>query len=257
MIETDEKVQDVLDRCTIEGNNVFLPKDLERDIYLKVNKKLSGIGGKWNRKEKAHVFPTDPSELMGRVLKGEVINLKKQFQFFETPPELADLLVKFAIESGEPKERKLGVTLEPSAGRGAIIDAIRRHNPKQFVYACEMMGTNTQILREKYEETAICIIRDPNFLAITQKDRYDTIVANPPFAKNADIKHVVQMYEVCKPGGRIVSITSDHWRHSSNKEEKTFWHWLNYLKAQIIPIDKGTFKSSGTMVGGNIIIINK
>ena len=83
MTETDEKVQDVLDRCTIEGNNVFLPEDLDRDVYTKVNKKLIGIGGKWNRKAKAHIFPTDPSELMGRVKLERILTLKNNSSFLK------------------------------------------------------------------------------------------------------------------------------------------------------------------------------
>jgi len=254
MTKTDE-VQSVLDRCTIEGNNVFLPEDLNRDVYVKVNKKLIGIGGKWNRKAKAHVFLTDPSELMGRVQKGEDINLKKDFQFFETPPELADKLVELAIHRRHTKD--IQVVLEPSAGQGRIIDAIHRWQPKLHVYACELMGTNTVILKQKYNQDLVCVLREADFLSIKQKNVYDTVIANPPFSKNQDIFHVAQMFDVCKVGGRIVSIVSDHWRLSDNSVEKAFGKWLEYLGAEVIPIEKGAFKSSGTNVGGNIIVINK
>ena len=39
--------------------------------------------------------------------------------------------------------------------------------------------------------------------------KYDRIIANPPFTKNQDIDHVMQMWNFLKPGGRIVSIMSN------------------------------------------------
>ena len=107
--------EEIFEKATIEGNKVFLPGQLDRKTYLAVDKALKGIGGKWNRKEKAHVFSEDPSELMGRVRNGENVNLKKQFQFFETPALLADRLVRLAFE----KPYNIGPILEPSAGKGA------------------------------------------------------------------------------------------------------------------------------------------
>src|SRR5210317_1704180 len=108
--------QDVLDQCRVEGNNVFLPDiQLERPLYVEVDKALKGMGGKWNRGVKAHVFPSDPSALLGRVQNGETINLKKEFQFFETPEDLA-------IQMADLLEVDASCNiLEPSAGRGALI----------------------------------------------------------------------------------------------------------------------------------------
>ena len=133
--------QEVFDQCKIEGNNVYLPQQLDKKLYVQVNKALVGIGGKWNRKEKAHVFPSDPSELLGRVQNGETINLKKEFQFFETPDELADRLVALAFDPGY----QLGAILEPSAGQGAIIDAIHRRDPDIKVWCFELMDTEQRV----------------------------------------------------------------------------------------------------------------
>ena len=88
-------------------------------------------------------------------------------------------------------------------------------------------------------------------------DKYNRIVANPPFTKNQDIDHVMKMYECLLPGGKLVSITSEHWELSQNKKETEFREWLSEVNAIIDTIDKGAFKTSGTMVGGKIIIINK
>jgi len=245
--------QEVFDACRIEGNNVYLPQQLDRKLYEQVNKALVGIGGKWNRSAKAHVFPSDPSKLLGRVKEGEKINLKKDFQFFETPDDIADELVRLAFEV----PYQIGRILEPSAGQGAIIDAIHRKDPDIKVWCFELMGTNSQILKDKYTEDQIGLYRESNFLNTKNFDGYSMIIANPPFTKNQDIDHIMHMYKCLEPGGKLVSIASNHWAESSNKKETEFQEWLYEKQGTVLDIPKGSFKSSGTLVGGSIIIINK
>lgn len=256
----------VLEQCTIEGNVVKLPDvQLERSLYMEVNKALQGIGGKWNRKEAGFVFPSDPAVLLGRVQDGEKINLKKDFQFFETPPELADKLVELAALDGPGKYLEgwgYDRILEPSAGRGAIIKAIRRfHSCETVVHAVELMGTNSEILKQMNN---VRLHREFNFLDIsTDKDhQFERIIANPPFTKNQDIDHVLKMYEILKPGGRLVSVMSDHWRMVNHQKCVEFRQWIDGKinegpEAWIYEIELGTFKSSGTMVGGCIVVIDK
>ena len=47
------------------------------------------------------------------------------------------------------------------------------------------------------------------------------------------------------------------WPEHMEECAKTFKKWLKDINADIIDIEKGTFKESGTTVGGKIIIINK
>ena len=44
---------------------------------------------------------------------------------------------------------------------------------------------------------------------------------------------------------------------SSQKKQVDFKEWLDNVDAEILDIQKGSFKESGTTVGGKIIIINK
>ena len=89
--------QEVLQNCTVEGNLVKLPGvQLERKLYLDVANALELIGGKWKGgKVGAFVFPHDPTELLKQIANGDNRNLKKEYQFFETPAELADELAEF------------------------------------------------------------------------------------------------------------------------------------------------------------------
>jgi hypothetical protein len=88
--------QEVLQNCKVEGNLIKLPDvQLERKLYLDVAKALELIGGKWKGgKVGAFVFPHDPAELLEQIANGENRNLKKEYQFFETPAVLADELVE-------------------------------------------------------------------------------------------------------------------------------------------------------------------
>lgn len=117
--------QDILKQCYIEGNIIKLPNiQLDRELYLEVKTALELIGGKWKGgKTQGFVFNEDPSEYLDKLCNGEQINLKKEFQFFATPPAIADRLVELANIQPEYD------ILEPSAGQGSIINAIHRVCP--------------------------------------------------------------------------------------------------------------------------------
>ena len=86
---------------------------------------------------------------------------------------------------------------------------------------------------------------------------YSKIIANPPFTKNQDIDHLKEMYNCLSRGGKLVCITSESWVNGSQKKQVDFKNWLEKKKAEIIDIEKGSFKESGTAVGGKIIVLEK
>lgn len=239
----------VLKQCTVDGNIVKLPDtQLDRKVYLEVKKSLELIGGKWKgRPVFGFVFSEDPTELLKELVNGKQRNLKKEFQFFETPPELADRLVKLA------EVRPYQNILEPSAGQGAIIGAIQKAEPRTTIYYYEIMEINQKILSKRDD----CVFLGSDFLEANLLPHYDRIIANPPFAKNQDIDHVNQMYAMLNPGGRLVSIMSNHWTFSSNKKETAFRKWIKAINAIVIKLEQGVFKDSGTMVNSVIVAISK
>lgn len=249
-----DEVIEVLKNCTVEGNVVKLPGvQLDRKVYIEVKKSLELIGGCWKGgKVFGFVFPDNPAALLSQISQGEVRNLKKEFQFFETPGELADRIVSIAnIKSNT-------CVLEPSAGRGAIVKAVQRKIPGKIVNCCEIMDINLGFLNKIPH---VRIIVDDFFKLKSFPDSiyplYDRIVANPPFSKNQDIDHIMEMWDHLKVGGKLVSVASTHWQISDNKKEKAFRGFLEKHQAKIIPVEKGTFKESGTTIATNIIVINK
>ena len=244
----------VLQNCTIEGNTVKLPGiTLERKLYLETAKKLELIGGKWKGgKVFGFVFLTDPTELLEKLKGGDNVNLQKEYQFFPTPKPLAERLVEMA-ELDTPHL----TILEPSAGQGAILNAILDKCNKP-VYCFELMEVNRTILDTN--EKAL-LLGDDFLTEITPTHAlygsFDRIIANPPFSKNQDISHIYKMYLTAKKGAIIVSMASTHWQFSSNKKETYFRQWLDMKNAEITNVEAGAFKQSGTDISTVIIKIRK
>ena len=233
----------------IEDNLIRLPVgQLDRKEYLEVKNKLELIGGKWKGgKTQAFIFEQNPKELLDKICDGENINLKKEFQFFETPEKIADNLVYYA------DIQNYDTVLEPSAGRGAILKAIAKISP--VVPCCyEIMDLNKTMLIKTGLNYRLL---GEDFLNNDDNLEYSKIVANPPFSKNQDIKHIYEMWNRLARGGRIVTIASAHWKNCDNKKEKEFREWLENKDAEIIGLENGEFKESGTMIKMCIIILNK
>lgn len=247
--------QDILSQCTVAENTVFLPKvQLERKLYQEVASALEKIGGKWNKKLKGFLFPSDPKMLLDEISNGTERNLKKEFQFFSTPNEIADQLVELA------DIKKWHIVLEPSAGHGALIEGVLRHCPEvQQIDFCELMPQNLQVLASKAREIPAMNFVGSDFIEVAPNlvERYDVIIANPPFAKNQDILHLKNMYTILKRGGRLVCITSQHWQNCDNTKEKDFRQWLDSVEATVYDLPKGAFKESGTEVGALVVVIDK
>ena len=241
--------EDVLQKCKVEGAVIKLPTEqLDRKLYMEVAKSLELIGGKWKGgKIAGFVFNEDPTELLEQISNGEKRNLKKEFQFFATPSDLADELVSYADINNTHN------ILEPSAGQGAIVKAIQKICPTSIIKWCELMPANQVFLRKLSNVEIVC----EDFLEYKTKNIFDRIIANPPFSKNQDIKHIYKMYDALKQGGRLVSISSKHWQNSNNKVETEFKKWLGLVKAEVHEIEAGAFKESGTSTASLIIVINK
>jgi phospholipid N-methyltransferase len=248
--------QEVLQACTVEGTIIKLPADqLDRKVYLDTKKKLEHIGGKWKGgKTFGFVFDHDPTELLEQIANGEDRNLKKETQFFPTPKEVVELMLsKVSIMAHT-------CILEPSAGRGAIIEGIIEHcKPFGSIHAVEKDPLHRTFLKRQIDETwytQVNLDECTDFLEYKIPEFISVILANPPFNKNQDIDHIIKMYDGLNHG-TIVTLASKHWEISDNKKERFFRKWLKVVGAEVTPIDQGAFKESGTMIATNLIVIKK
>lgn len=239
-------ITEILNNCTVDNNVVKLPPtQLDRETYLGVKKSLEKIGGKWTGgKVQGFKFDFDPTDLLTDLQGGKDRNIKKEFQFFETPESLAKRIVELAeIQQGN-------YVLEPSAGRGAILKQITLDRKICFF---EIFEQHRNYLSDN--PNFLCIGSD--FLQADETFKYDRIIANPPFSKNQDIDHIRKMYAVLKPKGVLVSVASKHWQTSSNRKETDFRNWLSEIGAEIFEVEAGAFKESGTNISTVIIRIRK
>ena len=53
----------------IRGSFLSIEKPLDRKLYVEVNAALEALGGKWDRKSKAHVFGEGPADALDQVIE--------------------------------------------------------------------------------------------------------------------------------------------------------------------------------------------
>ncbi|MFT6906990.1 MAG: hypothetical protein ACJAS1_003664 [Oleiphilaceae bacterium] len=222
------------------GNRLELPKDEQLSNYAEVKKTLLNAGGKYKRC--GFEFSVEAIEVQEKLLGGEAINDKKKYQFFATPDELAQSLVDMAdIQQGHN-------CLEPSAGQGAISDLMLKK--AESVVVVELMPENVKALAKKGYMPVVGDFLEKNL------GQFDRIVANPPFTKNQDIDHIIHMYSMLKPQGKLISVASKSWIHGTQKKQASFREWLHSVGAKVTEIPEGAFKESGTSIASVCIEIS-
>ena len=241
----------VLDNCRVDGQIVFINGQLDRPVYEAVNKVLEAIGGKWNRKAKGHVFEDNPAERLDMaILTGDVVDRKKEFQFFETPNELADELVAAAqLEDGE-------LICEPSAGRGRIVRAIHRAVRDARVFAVELDPENVKKLSYLAETGPAFRVIIGDFLDIEWKAPFDAICMNPPFRNGADVDHVTHAFSLLRPGGRLAAVVSESPFFRTTAKANGFRQLVDaHGYSEKLP--EQSFSSSGTGVNTRMVVLRR
>ena len=243
-------VEEILKHCTLEDNVLKLPQvQFNKKSYAEAKKWIEEAGGSWKGgKVQGFIFPFNPERVFSILNEGKRCNLAQEYQFFETPDEVADWLVML---SGGIHERD--AVLEPSAGRGALVKAIHRSSPDVVVDCYEMMPENKELLSQL---RGVNIIGD-DFTESTTGKKYTKIIANPPFSGNQDIRHVRMMYDMLEPGGTLASITSAHWEFAEENTCRDFRRWLEDVGGCKYEIESGSFKESGTGIKTLAVVIKK
>lgn len=250
-MKINDTVLDILGKCRIEGNTLFLPDEqLERSDYVAVNKVLEMLGGKWNRKAKGHIFDHCPEEEIDTaILTGEITDKKKLFQFFPTPRAVAERVCDLAEITSESS------VLEPSCGKGDLADVAWERNPRRL-YGIELNEDMEKFLVDKPYDTYV----GKDFLTFEncgENQYWDRIVMNPPFSRQQDIDHVHKAFELLADGGIMVSVMSMSPFFRTNKKSVEFREFLEKNNATVEDLPEGAFKESDTMIRTCIVKIVK
>lgn len=182
-------------------------------------------------------------ETMERDLKRKVrLNRNAFNDFFPTPQTISQDIIDLAdIKEGMK-------VLEPSAGNGELAQAIS--NAGGDLDVVELAGDLRNILTEK----GFNLVGD-DFLNYSTGADYDRIVMNPPFSNDQDIDHIYHAFNMLKPGGRIVAITSSMAGDRSNNKNKQFREWLDNLNAEEADLPSDAFMDSLNPTGVNTKVI--
>lgn len=138
--------------------------------------------------------------------------------YFPTPTDLAEYVVELADIPADAQ------VLEPSAGHGALVDAIRRAEPSAVVDAVEINPDLRNLLRKKGAAVVAADILSESFAPGTL---YSRIVMNPPFEDGQSIDHVRRAWELLAPGGRLVAIVPESIEYRSDRKHTAFREWLD------------------------------
>lgn len=119
---------------------------------------------------------------------------EQEFQFYPTDANLVTRLVL-------PYKYKGGLTLEPSAGRGDILEGLSEFNTRSSfrLYCCEIAADLRAILQDKGYK-----VIGSDFLTLDAPYRFDLIVMNPPFHNAAT--HVLKAWDMLVPSGECAAI---------------------------------------------------
>lgn len=245
-IVLSDEVVFVLDNAVVTGNQLVLVGQLDRKLYMEVNKTLEALGGKWNKSAKAHVFASNPREAIDNaLLTGSVVNMDKELSFFTTPLAVAKRMRELS------EDIDVAIILEPSAGDGAIINAFNDFNDDFCWDVCEIDDTRRAALANMDN---VYVVGD-DFMKYNPTRRYKLIVANPPFDKRADLEHVTHMWELLASGGRLVTIMAAGVKFRDDNKAKAFKELIPNPYIEDLPT--GSFKESGTMVNAVIFVADK
>lgn len=133
--------------------------------------------------------------------------------------------------------------LEPSAGDGAIarvasaagavVDCVEL-NPQRAAALCTSGYASTVTMAD--------------FLSLPQRSVYDRVLMNPPFAGQADIRHVTHALGFLRPGGLLVAVMSAGVEFRQDKAAEGFRKLVAGCGGWIERLPDDSFAVSGTSV---------
>lgn len=252
-MKISEDVLIALSESTVEGNVLRLAGQLDRKVYLATDKVLKRLGGKWNRKVGGHVFDvSDVAErIEGVVAAGVFADLKNEFNLFETPPELARALCARAGIGGRGAGEFI---LEPSAGRGALIQAIMACDPTAEVGYFEIQPDLADALQVAFPHRLVRLgldFMEAGVVFDMALRGVDAVVMNPPFSGKREVDHVhraLDILEMARAPKGLSAVMSTGVTFRTDTKTKMFRDRLKDLRAEVTDNPPGSFWASGTNV---------
>ena len=169
--------------------------------------------------------------------------------FYPTPPELIDkMLSKIKQYPNTSNGYRLKI-LEPHAGKGDIIKALEkhRHTGSYDISAIEIDETLQATLRGEHIK-----VIGTDFLTYSGLDRFDLIIANPPFDEGD--KHLLKAIDMLYSGEIIFLLNAETIKNPYTNTRKLLVKKLKKLNAEIEYIE-GAFVDAERPTGVKIALI--
>lgn len=203
--ELKSAVVNALKRSSItqdhRGWHLHLPTEDLGKTYAQVKTVIERLRGGWNGK--SHLFMYDPSQRIAEVIAAGKMPKNNPYSLHCTPPDVASMMVDWA---DIPSDRAVKV-IEPSAGTGALVDAIWKTHPYARIHAWEFDPFNLDVLKAKYPALAI---RGTDWRQSDEDGTADFVIMNPEFRGSAWVKHVGLGLKALKETGTLISVVPAH-----------------------------------------------
>lgn len=184
-----------------------------------------------------------------RIRERDLIARRVVPDFVPTPGWLAHRLVTLAeIVAGH-------VVLEPSAGAGAICEAVALTGA--YLQVIERAEPLREILTEKGFAPIGRDFFEYRTLGLAVPDR---IVMNPPFTGGEWMRHVREAVEVVADGGRVVTVIprlASLFGKGATAEFEAFRQFVIRYYYDVMPVPGEPFADSGYNVSASILVIDK
>lgn len=158
--------------------------------------------------------------------------------FFVTPAAVAaQMVAALDVRDGHR-------VLEPSAGTGALIDAVLAVAPGADITAVEQHADLAMRLQDRGLSRVACA----DFLTWVSAPKYDRIIMNPPFDRGLDIEHIRCALALLAPGGRLVALCAAGPRQREAFAALPFARWTD--------LPPNSFKEAGTGVNVAMVVVD-
>lgn len=266
---TDD-VRAVLEKgIIVDGSQLTITAELERKLYLKVSATLLALGGKWSKGAKAHTFDDAIADRIEQALVRGEVTTAQDVGFFPTPEKLAKRMAKFVV----PKTNSDVRVLEPSAGQGALIEAVLQRGAS--VTALEWDQKRRHGLANRFAGDRVIVLHTfpptslSDFMAFTPVMKFAAIIANPPFCKvgkGDHIDHLLHMLDLLDPdgpnggglpGSRLACVMPASLLFREDRRYREARVAISTWQGRIEPIPRASFVASGTGVNTCVVLIGE
>lgn len=233
----------------MDGVELFLMKPISplgNELYDKIKPEVEQFGGHWRERAGGFVFA---KHLLAQF---NIDSEREISQFYPTSSVVAERVAELSGINNYTETAKI---LEPSAGRGALVDAINDANVRKTVTCVEPDLNHVVYLKEHLDIDAHATTFEEYYETHKDNTTFTHVIMNPPFSLNRTVSHVQMAYNMLEVGGTLVAIISENTLYYKHNTE--FVKWLEEHDYYVEPIEFGAFIGVGTTVDTVIIKLTK